>query len=93
MTAKRSLQWGLAVAALIAAAGCYGYKDPAAATMGESYTARQRDEADDLLKDIKVLTLRDAQRIAIKNNPTYIAAYHSMQAARMKRSLMFPGSA
>ena len=84
MTVKRSLQWGLAVAALIAAAGCYGYKDPAAATMGESYTARQRDEADDLLKDIKVLTLRDAQRIAIKNNPTYIAAYHSMQAARMK---------
>ena len=69
---------------LIAVSGCYSYTQPAAATFGESYTKRQKDKADDLLKDVQLLTLRDAQRIAIKNNPTYIAAYHSMEAARMK---------
>ena len=75
---------GVAVALAAALSGCYGYKEPAVATLSESYTERQRDKADDMLKDVKVLTLRDAQRIAIKNNPTYIAAYHSMQAAWMK---------
>ena len=76
---------GAAAVLMTAVAGCYNYKEPAAATLGESYTARQRVAAeDDSLKDIKVLSLRDAQRIAIKNNPTYIAAFHSMEAARMK---------
>lgn len=69
---------------LLAVAGCYDYKEPAAAVFGEDYTRRQKDSADDIFKGVTVLTLRDAQRIAIKNNPTYIAAYHSMEAARLK---------
>ena len=83
---RNDLGWRGAFAALlvVVAAGCYNYKDPAAATLGESYTARQRDASDEIFKGMKVLTLRDAQRIAIRNNPTYIAAYHSMEAARMK---------
>ncbi|MCI5779160.1 MAG: TolC family protein [Lentisphaeria bacterium] len=83
---QNSLRWRGAAAAFlaVAAAGCYNYKEPAAATLGESYTARQRDASDEIFKGMTVLTLRDAQRIAIRNNPTYIAAYHSMEAARMK---------
>ena len=75
---------GAFAAALVALSGCYSYKEPAVATLSESYTQRQKDSSDDMFKDISVLTLREAQRIAIKNNPTYISAYHSMQAARLK---------
>ena len=73
-----------AAALVLAFCGCYNYKAPASATLGESYTERKRDAADDIFKDMKVLTLLDAQRIAIRNNPTYIAAYHSVEAARMR---------
>ncbi|MBS1370451.1 MAG: TolC family protein [Lentisphaeria bacterium] len=69
---------------LAAAGGCYEYPAPPSATMGESYTQRKQDGADKLLDNITDLTLADAQRIAIKNNPTYIAAYHSVNAARMR---------
>ena len=82
---KKLLRSGAAVLFLAAlGGGCYNYKEPAVATFGESYTERKKDAADDMLKNITTLTLLDAQRIAIKNNPTYIAAYHSMEAARMK---------
>ena len=75
---------GAAALALLAFAGCYSYKEPAAATMGETYSQRQKDGADEIFKDITTLTLRDAQRIAIRNNPTYISAYHAVEAARLK---------
>ncbi len=83
---KSKFLWrkGIAVVMLAAVAGCYSYKEPAVATLGETYSARQRDKSDDVFKNMTLLTLREAQRIAIKNNPTYIAAYHSMEAARMK---------
>ena len=74
---------GAAVAAIFVC-GCYNYKAPAVATLGDSYSERKRDAADDIFKDMKVLTLLDAQRIAIRNNPTYIAAYHAVEAARMR---------
>lgn len=74
---------GAAALALLAC-GCYNYKAPAVATLGDSYTERKRDAADDMFKNIKELTLLDAQRIAIRNNPSYIAAYHAVEAARMK---------
>ena len=73
-----------AAAAAMFVCGCYNYKAPAAATLQDTYTERKRDAADDIFKDIKVLTLLDAQRIAIRNNPTYIAAYHAVEAARMR---------
>ena len=69
---------------LAAAGGCYEYPPPPAATMGDTYTQRKQDGADRLLDDITDLTLADAQRIAIRNNPTYIAAYHAVNAARMR---------
>ena len=69
---------------LIAIGGCYEYKAPPAATLGETYTRRDRDKADELLNGITELTLADAQRIAVLNNPTYIAASHAVNAARMR---------
>ena len=87
MQMKNKKQWlckGVVALLTVAAAGCYSYKEPAAATLGDSYTHRQKDASEELFKDISVLSLRDAQRIAIRNNPTYIAAFHSMEAARLK---------
>ncbi|MBR2344601.1 MAG: TolC family protein [Lentisphaeria bacterium] len=82
---KKMLWRGCVAAALITvAAGCYGYKEPAAATLGETYTERQHDASDETFKNMQMLTLREAQRIAIKNNPTYIAAFHAVEAARMR---------
>ena len=81
---KFLLRKGIAAVMLAAVAGCYSYKEPAVATLGESYSARAKDKSDEIFKNMTLLTLRDAQRIAIKNNPTYIAAFHSMEAARMK---------
>ena len=64
--------------------GCYNYKSPSPSPMSDTYTQREKSERDDLFKDMKQLTRSDAQRIALKNNPTYIAAYHSVSAARMR---------
>ena len=64
--------------------GCYNYESPAPSPMSDTYTQREKSERDDLFKDMKQLTRADAQRIALKNNPTYIAAYHAVSAARMR---------
>ena len=55
---------------LIAIGGCYEYPPPASGTLGETYTQRPRGDADKLLEGISDLTLADAQRIAVINNPT-----------------------
>ena len=43
---------GAAALALLAC-GCYNYKAPAAAALGDSYTERKRDAADDMFKNLK----------------------------------------
>ncbi len=78
----------LSIAALCASSalifsGCYKYDKPAAATMEKEFQQRKRDGADELLKDVKLLTIENAQRIALANNPDYRTAYHSVEAARM----------
>lgn len=70
--------------ALVAVNGCYEYQAPVSGTLGETYTQRQRADADKLLDGITNLTLADAQRIAVINNPTFIAASHAVNAARMR---------
>ena len=72
-----------ALSALIVG-GCYSYTPPPRATQCDTYTQREKDERDELFKDMKQLTRSDAQRIALKNNPTYAAAYHAVSAARMR---------
>jgi len=64
--------------------GCYSYTPPPRATQCDTYTQREKDERDELFKDMKELTRSEAQRIALKNNPTYISAYHAVSAARMR---------
>ena len=63
--------------------GCQSFKEPPIATTENLFQARKRDGADDLLKDIKVLTIADAQRIALKNNPDYKSAAYAVNAAKM----------
>ena len=84
MELKHVFRFGAFGLLLAAVGGCYEYTPPPSATMSESYTQRKQDGADRLLDDITDLTLADAQRIAIKNNPTYIAAFHAVNAARMR---------
>ena len=84
MNHSRNFLIGLGFAGVVLAGGCYTYPDPPTATLGDSYTQRVHDQSDDLFKGIKSLTLADAQRISIINNPTYIAAYHAVSAARMR---------
>jgi len=64
--------------------GCYSYPKPPVATEGSSFLNRKIDKSDDLLRDIRMLTLEDAQRIAVANNPNYISVYHAVNAARMR---------
>ena len=64
--------------------GCYSYTPPPRATQCDTYTQREKDERDELFKDMTQLTRSEAQRIALKNNPTYISAYHAVSAARMR---------
>ncbi|GEM_PF-243384 len=86
---KKHYLFALAAAAILG--GCYEYPAPPVATLGESYTQRQRDAADEMFKDISSLSLADAQRIALHNNPTYIAAHHSVAAAHMRYLQSFAG--
>ena len=74
----------LALVAAVAVGGCYNYAPVPKAALGDSYTHREKDQADKLLDGITKLTLDQAQKIALKNNPTYIAAHHSVEAARFR---------
>ena len=80
---QKFLQAGIAGLVLLTG-GCYEYTKPAAAFSQTTYSQRVKEADKDLLKGIKQLTLADAQRISIINNPTYIAAYHAVSAARMR---------
>ena len=83
MSKYLSLAAGVAAAAFLCA-GCYDYPKPPTATLGDTYTQREKDAADEMFKDIKSLTLADAQRLAIKNNPNYISASQAINAARFR---------
>jgi outer membrane protein TolC len=71
-------------AVVIVAGGCYNYTPPPVATETDVFTTRKKDASEELLSKIVVLSLADAQKIAVKNNPNYIAIYHSVNAARMR---------
>ncbi len=73
----------LCASAAFVFSGCYKYDKPAAATLENQFQERKRDGADELLKDVKLLSIEDAQRIALANNPDYRSAYHSVKAAEM----------
>ncbi len=71
--------------AVLVGAGCQNkYNPPAGDFRADSFTERDRSKADTILKSIDTLSLADAQKIALLNNPSYIAAFHSVNAARMR---------
>ena len=72
-----------ALAAALALTGCYNYTPVPASMSGNSFTERDLTESNTILAGVKVLDLSTAQRIAVMNNPSYISAYHAVNAARM----------
>jgi outer membrane protein TolC len=84
MKNKQYLGMAGAALALVLAAGCETYQEPPLDYQASSYTKRDRTAADNLLVGIKELSLAKAQEIAVANNPTYIAAYYAITAAKMR---------
>ena len=81
---NKSLSALLGSCFILMAAGCYTYPAAPRATVDDTYTKREKDKSDDMFKGMTSLSLADAQRIAIKNNPTYISATQAIAAARMR---------
>ena len=86
---KTHLRWLPAIACCgllaVSATGCSkGYTPPAGDYKFDTFSERERSQADNILRSIKTLSLEDAQKIALLNNPNYIAAYHSVNAAKMR---------
>ena len=74
---------------VFAVAGCYRYPAVPSSVAGSTYTGRPADGSSRSvalrrhLEGLKVLTLAEAQRLALENNPDFLAAWHSVSAARM----------
>ncbi len=64
--------------------GCYSFKPPASQLLGTKYTSANREATDRMLNKLNVLSLDEAKHVAQLNNQSYIAAYHSVNAARMR---------
>ncbi|MFA7230305.1 MAG: TolC family protein [Victivallaceae bacterium] len=64
--------------------GCYNYTPPPVSMEEDTFTQRKKDANDSMLKAIDVISLDQAQQIAVKNNPNYISMYHAVSAARMR---------
>ena len=72
------------LAGLVLLCGCYNYPPAPKATYGDTFTQREKDKNDELFKDMKKLSLADAQRIALQNNPDYLSAAFAINAAQAK---------
>ena len=57
--------------------GCYSYTPAPEGQTGTTFTERKLAESDKILSDIKVLTLKQAQEIAVMNNPSICTLYKS----------------
>ena len=71
-------------AGLVLLCGCYNYPAAPKAVYSNSFTHREKDKSDELFKNMKSLTLADAQRISLQNNPDYLSAAFAINAARAK---------
>ena len=81
---NRLVRGTLGIIAAVAFGGCYTYDPVPKATVEESFTHRDRDKSDRILDSIEKLTLVQAQKIALKNNPSYISAHHAIKAAQFR---------
>ena len=73
-----------AFAIVLLLGGCYSYPPAQVATEENTFTEKKKDRYAKLLKNVEVLTLLHAQKIAVKNNPNYASAYHAVNAAKMR---------
>ncbi len=64
----------------LAATGCATAKTPVAISKS-TYTEIAPQEQQLLPPEIKLLTLEDAQQIALRNNPTFKSAYYAIESA------------
>ena len=72
-------------------AGCASYDRPPAAVQSSVYTTLKNEQKHLLPKDISVLTLEEAQNIALKNNPSFRSKYYVIAAARASYYQKFSG--
>ena len=73
-----------AFAVILLLGGCYSYPPAQVATEANTFSQKKKDRYAKLLVGVKVLTLVHAQKIAVKNNPSYASAYHAVNAAKMR---------
>lgn len=66
------------------AVGCYQYTPPPDVLLGARFLPSDRTATDKILTEIKVLDLATAQQVATMNNQNYQAAFHFVNAARMR---------
>lgn len=66
---------------LFIADGCISTTPPVAISKS-TYTEIKPEEQQTLPKDMKFLSLEEAQRIALENNPSFKSAYFAIEAAR-----------
>ena len=79
-----------AVGALLLA-GCATYEQPPAAVRSSVYTTLTDEQKHLLPSGIDVLTLEEAQNIALKNNPSFKSKYFAIAAARASYYQKFSG--
>ena len=74
----------LYLCAVLLAGGCHQYQPPDAALLSAKFTPENREATDRILLEEKILRLDTAKNIAEMNNQNYLAAYHFVNAARMR---------
>lgn len=72
-------------------AGCATYDQPPAVVKSSVYTGAKEEAKHLLPKNISVLTLEEAQNIALKNNPNFKSKYFAIAAARANYYQKFSG--
>lgn len=74
----------LTTTGLIFLSGCYSYSPPPTPTEADTFTQKKVDKDYLFPSTIKVLDLKTAQEIAIRNNPDFRAKYQAVVAARAR---------
>ncbi len=68
--------------AVLTAGGCMNYEKPPLAVSSDTYSKLQEKEKTMLPSTLKVLTLDEAQKVALANNPDFRSVQFSIDAAR-----------
>ncbi len=69
--------------------GCYQFTAPPAAVDGDTFTKRKISKRYTLPPQIRVLSVRQAQRIAVLNNPDYMSAAQAVNQAKAEYQRSF----